>query len=78
MDLQTRKLNLIEYLIRLQDEKMFKIIEDSINKSMKTNDKEIKPFTQEELISRANESNTNYLSGDTKTQDQLETESKDW
>ncbi len=78
MDLQTRKLNLIEYLIRLQDEKMFKIIEDSINKSMKTNDKEIKPFTQEELISRANESNANYLSGDTKTQDQLETESKDW
>jgi len=78
MDLQTRKLNLIEYLIRLQDEKMFKIIEDSINKSMKTNDKEIKPFTQEELISRANESNANYLNGDTKTQDQLETESKDW
>ncbi len=45
---------------------------------MKTNDKEIKPFTQEEMISRANESNANYLSGDTKTQDQLETESKDW
>lgn len=78
MDLQTRKLNLIEQLIGLQDENIFKTIEDYIHKSLKLNKRELKKFTQEELIQRAQESNTDYLAGNFKTQEQLEIESNDW
>lgn len=78
MDLQTRKLNLIEQLIGLQDEYIFKTIEDYIHKSLKLNKRELKKFTQEELIQRAQESNTDYLAGNFKTQEQLEIESNDW
>ena len=78
MDLQTRKLNLIEYLIPLQDENVFKVIEEYIHKSLKSNKQALKQFTQEELIQRAEESNTDYLAGNFKSQEQLETESNDW
>ena len=78
MDLQTRKLNLIEYLIGLQDEKSFRIIEETIKKSKKDLDQSLKPFTQEELIERAKKSNSDYLAGKFKTQEQLEVESRNW
>jgi len=78
MNLQTRKLNLIEHLIGLQDENIFKTIEDYIHKSLKLNKQELKQFTQEELVQRAQESNTDYLAGNFKTQEQLEIESNDW
>ncbi len=78
MDLQTRKLNLIAYLIGLQDEKVFKTIEDSIRKSLKMSGQTLKPFTQEDLIQRAEESNVDYFAGNFKTQEQLENESNDW
>lgn len=78
MDLQTRKLNLIEYLIGLKDENTFTIIEDLINKSLKKTNQTLKQFTQEELIKRAQKSNSDYLAGNFKTQKQLEVESKNW
>ncbi len=78
MDLQTRKLNLIEYLIGLQDEKSFRIIEETIKKSKKDLDQSLKPFTQEELIERAKKSNSDYLAGKFKIQEQLEIESRNW
>jgi len=78
MNLQTRKLNLIEYLIGLQDETSFGIIEESIKKSKKDLDQSLKPFTQEELIERAKKSNKDYLAGNFKTQEQLEIESRNW
>ena len=78
MDLQTRKLDKIGYLIGLQDENTFEIIEDSIKKSKKYLDKSLKPFTQEELIERAKKSNKDYLAGSFKTQEQLEIESRNW
>ncbi len=78
MDLQTRKLNLIEYLIGLKDENMFTIIEDLISKSVKTTNQTLKQFTQEELIKRAQKSNSDYLAGNFKTQEQLKIESKNW
>lgn len=78
MDLQTRKLNAIEYLIRLQDEKVFSIIEATIIESQKKKKKELKPFTQNELIGRAKKSNLDYLTGRYKTQEQLEKESENW
>jgi len=49
-----------------------------LNKSKKDLDQSLKPFTQEELIERAKKSNSDYLAGKFKTQEQLEIESKNW
>ena len=52
--LQIKKINLIEYLLGIQDEKIFDKIESTIHKSLKS----MKPvdivFTKSELIERAN------------------------
>ncbi|WP_304064226.1 hypothetical protein [Pedobacter glucosidilyticus] len=76
MDLQTRKLNIIQYLIELKDEKLFNKIETIIKD--KVGDKKMKPFTQEELLSRAKQANDDYLAGNVKTQEELEIESENW
>jgi len=80
MDLQSRKLNAIEYLIRLNDEEILKKIEstifESINKADSKN--EFKPFSRKQLIDRANRSNRDYINGNFKSQEQLEKESKNW
>jgi len=78
MDLQTRKLNLIEHLIRLQDEKIFRRIEEIINKSLTSDDKALKRFTKKELMERAKKSNMDYQAGHFRTQEQLEADSKNW
>jgi predicted transcriptional regulator len=78
MDLQTRKLNLIEHLIRLQDEKIFSRIEELINKSLTSDDKILKRLTKKELMERAKKSNADYQAGHFKTQEQLEADSKNW
>ena len=78
MDLQTRKLNIIEYLIGIKDEKIFSIIEDLIKKSKSDKELTYRPFTQQELIERAKESNKDYLAGNFTDQDELEVESKNW
>ena len=76
MDLQTRKLNIIEYLIGLTDESVFNIIEKIINESK--NKSVSRRFTQQELIERALISNQDYQSGNFIDQNQLKTESKNW
>jgi hypothetical protein len=80
MDLQTRKLNAIEYLIKLKDEKIFSKIESTIIdiQNKQTVGKKIKPFTQKQLIDRAKRSHQDYLAGKFKTQEQLEKESENW
>jgi hypothetical protein len=78
MDLQTRKLNAIKYLIHLQDEDVFKKIEETIFKTKDVREKAFKPFTEKQLIERAGKSNKDYLAGKYKTQEQLETESQKW
>jgi len=72
MNIQVRKLNAIEHIIALKDEKVLSKIESAIVESQK---REIKPFTQKQLIERAKLANKDYLAGRYKTQDQLETES---
>ena len=76
MDLQTRKLNIIEYLIGLTDENIFNIIEKIINESK--NKSVSRRFTQQELIERALISNQDYQSGNFIDQNQLKAESKNW
>ncbi|MDP2722025.1 MAG: hypothetical protein Q8O72_04650 [Bacteroidales bacterium] len=78
MDLQTRKLNLIEYLIGLQDEKIFQRIEDSINKTLQTTNQPLRQFTQQELTDRALKSNEDYQLGKFLDQEKLEKESSNW
>lgn len=78
MDLQTRKLNAIGYLISLQDETIFSKIESTILKSQSTDRKDLKPFTKKHLLDRAKRSNDDYLGGRFKTQAQLELESNSW
>ena len=82
MDLQTRKLNAIGYLIELKDEKIFSKIELTILENQthpgQNKKNELKPLTQQQLIERAKLSNKDYLTGRYKTQEQLELESKNW
>ncbi len=80
MDLQTRKLNAIEYLAGLHDEEIFRKIESTITEVQKAQigKRNLKPFTQEQLIDRAKRSTLDYQSGKHKTQEQLEKDSKSW
>ncbi len=78
MDLKTRKLNALEYLIGLQDEKAFSKIEATILQSKKETERKIKPLTQKQLVERAKKSNADYVAGNIKTQEDLEIESEKW
>lgn len=80
MDIQTRKLKAIEYLVGLHDEEELQRIETAIaevqqQKSIRQN---VKPLTQKQLIERAKLSTSDYLSGRFKTQEQLQQESENW
>jgi hypothetical protein len=76
--LQLRKINLIEYLIGIQDEKIFDKVESTIHKSLKS----IKPvdivFTKAEIKERAEFSNKQIKKGHVLSQKELETQSKKW
>jgi predicted transcriptional regulator len=78
MDLQTRKEDLIEYLLELQDEAVFQRIEGIINKTRHSTTKSLKQLSSQELIDRAKKSNEDYLSGKFIDQEQLEKESNNW
>lgn len=75
MSLQARKLSLIEYLISLKDEKLFKKIENSV---LELKDSKLPVFTENELILRAEEANLDYQNGNFSTQEELEKEIKNW
>jgi hypothetical protein len=76
--LQLRKINLIEYLLGIQDEKVFDKVESNIHKSLKS----IKPvdivFTKTELIERAEFSNKQIKKGHVLSQKELESQAKNW
>jgi hypothetical protein len=76
--LQLRKMSLIEYLLGIQDEKIFNQVESTIHKSMKL----IKPqdiiFTKQDLIERAEFSNKQIKKGLVLSQKQLEEQVKNW
>ena len=78
MDLQTRKLNAIEYIAGLQDENIFNKIELTIFENKVRNERKLKPFTQKQLLNRAEISNKDYRASKYKTQEALEKESETW
>ena len=78
MDLQTRKLNTIEYIAGLEDEKIFNKIKLAILENKVRSERKLKPFTQKQLIERVEISDQDYKSGKYKTQEALEKESESW
>ena len=78
MNLRLRKMNLIEFLLGVQDEKVFTKIESTIQKSIKS----VKPndiiFSKQDLIKRAEFSNKQIKKGHVLTQKELELQSKNW
>jgi hypothetical protein len=74
MNLQTRKLNLIQFVASLEDEKVLKKIESSLGLEY-SNSKE---FSVEKLLKRAELSNKEYISGKFSTQEDLQLESEKW
>ena len=78
MSLQLRKMNLIEYLLGVQDEKVFDKIESTIQKSIK----DVKPsdiiFTKNDMVERIEFSNKQIKKGHVLTQKELEKQSKNW
>jgi hypothetical protein len=78
MDVQTRKLNAIGYLINLQDEEKLRKIEATIKDFQKMEKRSLKRFTKKHLIERARKSNQDYIEGKVITQKQLEIESENW
>lgn len=77
-NLQLRKMNLIEYLLGVQDEKVFAKIESTIHKSIKTAKPNDIVFTKQDLIERAEFSNKQIKKGHTITQKELESQSENW
>jgi len=78
MDLQTRKLKAIEYLIDLKDEKILNKIEATISAVKTTTTEKLKPYTRKQLVDRAKKANQDYVDGKVKTQEQIVVESKMW
>jgi hypothetical protein len=69
MDLQTRKLNAIEYIAGLEDEDIFNKIELTILENKVRSERKLKPFSRKQIIERAENSNRDYKSGKFKTQE---------
>ncbi len=76
--LQLRKISLIEYLLGIQDEKVFAKVESKIYKSIKS----LKPsdiiFSKDEIIERAEFSNKQIKKGHVLNQKELEIQAKNW
>ena len=77
-DLQHRKMNLIEYLIGVQDEKLFAKIESSIQKDIESINPNKIAFSKQDLIARAQIAITQIEQGEVTAQTDLEQQSKNW
>lgn len=78
MDLPTRKLNLIAYLSQLQDELLIRDLEKYIVNREKEAYLHFKPFTDQELISRIEQSEADFEDGNFTSQEELEKISSNW
>jgi len=71
-----RKLNIIEQLIILNDDKVFKQVENILNESLHRPD--LKRFSKSDLIKRAKASNTDIERGDVLSQEDVEKLAQNW
>jgi hypothetical protein len=75
-NIQEKKLNVIEQLIIINDEKVIKKVEDVINKSLQR--PKLKRFTKQQLIKRAKLANKDIENGNYTTQNEVEKLSRKW
>lgn len=76
--LQLRKISLIEYLLGIQDEKVFDKVESNIHKSIKSHKPSDIVFSKDEITERAEFSNKQIKKGHVLNQKDLEAQSKNW
>jgi hypothetical protein len=76
--LQARKMSLIEYLLGIQDEKVFGKLEANIHKSIKTHKPSDIVFSKSDLVERAEFSNKQIKKDQVLSQKELEAQSKNW
>lgn len=76
VNIQNRKLNIIEQLITLDDDMILKQVEDLINKSI--HQPSLKRLTQQELINRAKQSEKDIANGAIYSQEDVEKLSENW
>jgi hypothetical protein len=76
LNIQERKLNIIEQLIILNDEQVFKKVEELINSSLKR--PPLKRLTIKELENRAKISEENIEKGEVYSQEDVEKMSQNW
>jgi len=76
LNIQERKLNIIEQLIILNDEAVFEQVEELINSSLKR--PQLKKLTKEEIEKRAKISDENIVNGEIYSQEDVEKLSQKW
>ena len=76
LNIQERKLNIIEQLIILNDEAVFEQVEELINSSVKR--PQLKKLTKEEIEKRAKISDENIVNGEIYSQEDVEKLSQKW
>lgn len=77
MDIKIRKLNVIESLINLRNEKLICKIESLIQDDF-NGKSDLGPYSKEQLQERARISNQDFLEGKVISQEDLEIESEKW
>ncbi len=77
LNFQARKLQTIGFLINIQDEVVFRKIEEKIKETLLT-ETNIKQFTQNQLVKRAKRSNDDFKNGRCISQENLMKESENW
>lgn len=76
LSIQERKLNIIEQLIILNDDDVFKKVEELINKSLKRPD--LGRFSVSDLKKRAEQANRDIAEGNLFSQDDVEEQTQSW
>lgn len=76
INIQDRKLSIIEGVIILDDDHILKQVEDLINTSL--HKPSLKKLTKQELVNRANQSDKDIENGDVYSQEDVEKLSQNW
>ena len=76
-NIETRKIEFVQAFLNLQSEELISQFEKLLKKTKQT-EKELKPFTVEELHERIAKSEDDFENGRFKTQEELEKISSNW
>ncbi|WP_313099214.1 hypothetical protein [Epilithonimonas sp.] len=77
MNIESRKIEFVQAFLNLQSEELISQFEKLLKKA-KQSEKELKPFTMEELHERIAKSEDDFENGRFKTQEELEKISSNW